>query len=330
MSLGFRCPRCGGPLDPDAERVVCAGCGRVARESREQILDLLPAGGGAEQEHYDDWYDAERSGPPPPLRSLERHWRSRYYPMNEAVLERVGELAGRVVLLLGNGTSEKELSFLARGPAALVFSDLSPVAVQAARDRWAGELEGPVYWAAIDGTELPFADASVDLVYAYAMVHHVEDVRRLLAEAGRVLRPGGRAVFSDDAYSPLWQGAKLTVLKPLMRYFHRQEPPSPEDLRFTLHGGFRETELAALIRAAGCEPWFERSSFVHYLFTRASERLPPRRLFRFLAGRERLLSTLIALDRALGRLPGMRAHLIRLVWGMTKPAGGEERPGGAG
>jgi ubiquinone/menaquinone biosynthesis C-methylase UbiE len=319
LIVELRCPQCREALDVDATVVACTNCGRVARASEDDILDLLPVSGSAEQEHYDDWYDASRSGPAPPLDSLEHHWRSRYYPMNRAVLERVGDVRGKIVLLLGNGTSEQELYFLTRDPAALVFSDLSPVAVRAARDRWADAVDGRVRWAAIDATELPLADESVDLVYAYATVHHIEDVRGFLAEVGRVLKPGGRAVFMDDAYSPLWQGAKTTFLRPLMRYFHRKEPPSPEDLRFTMHGGFREAELAELIRGAGGEPWFERSSFVHYLFTRASERLPPQRVFRFLASRDELLTALIAVDRQLERVPFMRRNLIRLVWGMTKP-----------
>ncbi len=319
MTVAFRCPGCGEGLEVGGGRVACASCGRLVRSSGDEILNFLPEPGGMEQEHYDDWYDAERTGSPPPLESLERQWRSRYYPMNNMVLERVGDVRDKDVLLLGNGTSEKELYLLTQGPASMIVSDLSPVAAQAAHDRWAPEVGDRVMWAAIDGTALPFPEESLDVVYAYAMVHHVEDVGGLLAETGRVLRPNGRAVFMDDGYSPLWQGAKTTALKPLMRYFHSKEPPSPEDLRFTMHGGFREEELAKLIRAAGCEPWFERSSFVHYLFTRASERLPPQRLFRYLAGREALLNGLIAADRGLERVPGMRRNLIRLVWGMTKP-----------
>jgi SAM-dependent methyltransferase len=319
VTFRFQCARCRQPLDLGAAGIACAGCGCVVRSSGEKILDFLPAAVAPEQEHYDDWYDGERTGAPPPLESLERHWRSRYYPMNTAVLERVGDVRGKDVLLLGNGTSEKELYFLTQDPSGLVFSDLSPVAAEKARERWAERVGDRVEWAAIDGTALPFADESLDIVYAYATVHHVEDVRGFLAEVGRVLRPGGRAVFMDNGYSPIWQGAKTSALKPLMRYFHSKEPPSPEDLRFTMHGGFREEELAELIRAAGGEPWFERSGFVHYLFTRASERLPPQRVFRFLAGRDPLLNALIGLDRALERVPFMRRNLIRLVWGMTKP-----------
>ena len=39
--------------------------------------------------------------------------------------------------------------------------------------------------------ELPFEDASFDLVTAYSVLHHLADHRPALAEAARVLRPGG-------------------------------------------------------------------------------------------------------------------------------------------
>ncbi len=43
-----------------------------------------------------------------------------------------------------------------------------------------------------DGHRLPFADRSVDWVLLVAVLEHVEDPRRVLAETMRVLKPGGR------------------------------------------------------------------------------------------------------------------------------------------
>ena len=42
-----------------------------------------------------------------------------------------------------------------------------------------------------DAEDLPFADASYDLVAAMWMLYHVPDLDRALAEVRRVLRPGG-------------------------------------------------------------------------------------------------------------------------------------------
>ena len=53
-----------------------------------------------------------------------------------------------------------------------------------------------------DATDLPFADASYDLVVALWMLYHVPDLDRALAEVRRVLRPGGRflAVTNGDEH----------------------------------------------------------------------------------------------------------------------------------
>jgi len=136
----------------------------------------------------------------------------------------------------------------------------------------------------------------------------------------RRLLHGGRAVFFDDAYAPAWQGAKRTVLRPLMRWSHRRRPISEQDERFTLGGGFRTEELDRLIRAVGGTPFFERSGLVHYVWTRAWERLAPPGVAR-MATRPAVTSRLARLDRRLARRPRVRANLVRLVWGWDAPDG---------
>ncbi len=48
-----------------------------------------------------------------------------------------------------------------------------------------------------DATALPFEDGRFDLVCSFAMLHHVGRWERALAEAVRVLRPGGRLAGYD-------------------------------------------------------------------------------------------------------------------------------------
>jgi ubiquinone/menaquinone biosynthesis C-methylase UbiE len=282
------------------------------------IGSTCPAG---EKQYYDAAYatspvvDSEVLDPG----ALFHHWRSLYYPMNGDVWEALGPLGGKDILLLGNGTSVKELHFLTHSPRRLIVSDLSPNALRTIRERLIATTDcSRVDFVALDAQHLPLADASVDLVYGYAFVHHLADIDRFLVETQRVLRPGGRCVFMDNRYSPAWQALKLGVLRGLMGYFHRREPVSPEDLRATLTGWYREEQLAEKIVALGATPYFHRSGFFHYLFTRASERLPPQRLFRWTASRPLILRALIAVDRWLGGLAFIRANQIRLVWGFTK------------
>jgi SAM-dependent methyltransferase len=58
------------------------------------------------------------------------------------------------------------------------------------------------------GTALPFADATFDLVYSVATLHHIAgpaDVRATLGEMVRVARPGGRVlVWDHNPRNPYW------------------------------------------------------------------------------------------------------------------------------
>jgi len=69
----------------------------------------------------------------------------------------------------------------------VVATDLSPRMVELARERG---LDARV----ADVQALPFADGEFDCAIANAMLYHVEDPDRALAELARVLEPGGRLV----------------------------------------------------------------------------------------------------------------------------------------
>ena len=51
--------------------------------------------------------------------------------------------------------------------------------------------------------QLPFAAGSFDAVICVLATHHM-NVRVLLAEMHRVLRPGGRLLVADVAPAPFW------------------------------------------------------------------------------------------------------------------------------
>jgi SAM-dependent methyltransferase len=54
------------------------------------------------------------------------------------------------------------------------------------------------------GYELPFADASFDLVCLFDTIEHIPDEDMVLREVRRVLRPGGSVFLSVPAYQWLW------------------------------------------------------------------------------------------------------------------------------
>lgn len=77
---------------------------------------------------------------------------------------------------------------VARGTQAeVVATDVSPRMVELARERG---LDARI--ADVQG--LPFAEGEFDCAVANAMLYHVEDLDRALAELARVLEPGGRLV----------------------------------------------------------------------------------------------------------------------------------------
>jgi SAM-dependent methyltransferase len=313
------CPQCRAPLVLDGDG--CAGCGRATL--RDGVLDLVvDPERDAERAYYEQEYARRAGGPVRSLDELEANWTHPAKPVAGALRRRIGDLAGKRVLLVGNGGSAKELHFLTAEPELLVFSDLSASGVAAVRDAFdLSAHRDRVCFAAIDALDLPIADGSVDLVYGNAFVHHLPDRPRFLAEVMRVLAPGGEAVFMDDGYSPVWQFAKRAVLRPVMAYSHRRHPRSPEDIRETLQGGFREEDIVREVRASGAaaEAWFERLGFAFYFWRRASLVLFPAR-WRGLGEHPRIAGPLIALDRHLARRPRMRRHLVRLIWGVRRTA----------
>lgn len=101
-----------------------------------------------------------------------------------------------VVLDIGCGTGEATGLLLRRYPKARVWAmDIAmPMLAHARRrGRW---LRRPGCVCA-DLDALPFADASVDLVFANASLQWSADPMRAFADIGRILRPGGLLLFSS-------------------------------------------------------------------------------------------------------------------------------------
>lgn len=98
---------------------------------------------------------------------------------------------GKRVLEVGVGLGTDFVRFLRAGADA-VGLDLTEAAVAAVRDRLAQEgLEADVLVG--DAEQLPFPDASFDLVYSYGVLHHTPDTLRAIEEVKRVLRTDGEA-----------------------------------------------------------------------------------------------------------------------------------------
>jgi ubiquinone/menaquinone biosynthesis C-methylase UbiE len=99
---------------------------------------------------------------------------------------------GQDVLEIGCGLGTDAVQF-ARAGAHYTGVDLTPRAVEIVRGRFAlYGLEGTTRVA--DAENLPFEDATFDVVYSHGVLHHTPDTQRAFDEIYRVLRPGGRAM----------------------------------------------------------------------------------------------------------------------------------------
>jgi ubiquinone/menaquinone biosynthesis C-methylase UbiE len=102
-------------------------------------------------------------------------------------------LEDKAVLDVGAG-SGIATQLLAEAGAKVTAIDLTDWAVETTRRRLdAFGLEGDVRQA--DAEQLPFAEASFDLVFSWGVIHHSSDMDRALAELVRVCRPGGQIVL---------------------------------------------------------------------------------------------------------------------------------------
>jgi ubiquinone/menaquinone biosynthesis C-methylase UbiE len=138
-----------------------------------------------------------------------RHSYTLFAPIYDLVLHRVSaplrrsnlctlEVAGKQVLLPGIG-SGLDIPFLPRG-GTYVGIDLTPAMLAKAQRRAA--TRDDITLQVGDAMALPFADASFDIVVMHLILAVVPQPRRALAEACRVLRPGGEIVILDKFLRP--------------------------------------------------------------------------------------------------------------------------------
>ena len=115
------------------------------------------------------------------------------WSVGEGLVERVGVGAGQDVLDIATGTGNAAIPAAAQG-AAVTASDLTPELFVAGRKN--AEAAGvELDWVEADAENLPFDDASFDIVLSTFGIMFAPRHEVAAAEALRVLRPGGRFGF---------------------------------------------------------------------------------------------------------------------------------------
>ncbi len=116
--------------------------------------------------------------------------------VREAQAHLLGDVAGRDVLEVGCGAAQGARWLVAAGARVTAFDVSSAQLLQSrALDARSGTRVDRVVQA--DAQAMPFRDGSFDLVVsAFGGIPFVADSARTMRECARVLRPGGRLVFS--------------------------------------------------------------------------------------------------------------------------------------
>lgn len=172
-----------------------------------------------------------------------------FEPYAEDLARRVAALRPRDVLELaaGTGVAARAMARSLPGGVRLVATDLNePMLARAAAVGAARAVE----WRRADALALPFADGSFDAIACQFGVMFFPDVRRGLAEARRVLRPGGTLLFT------VWDGLEENefadaVTAELARVFPADPP---RFLARTPHGYHHREVIARDLAAAGFGP----------------------------------------------------------------------------
>jgi ubiquinone/menaquinone biosynthesis C-methylase UbiE len=158
----------------------------------------------------------ERPGGGVRLGALARHFVNRpgRAARNVAQVRRALEALGpgsppRDALEVGCGAGAVAGWLATERGMAVVATDLDPREVAVAHAR--RPPGAPVRHAVMDASRMALRGDRFDLVVAQLMLHHVPDWPGALAEAGRLLRPGGHLVWVDFALP----GCLARLLAPL-------------------------------------------------------------------------------------------------------------------
>jgi ubiquinone/menaquinone biosynthesis C-methylase UbiE len=147
----------------------------------------------------------------------------------------------------GHGAGAR-IIFNAFQPAHLDGLDIDPFMIRLAlRRQRKARTEGLCFLVG-DVQNLPYVDASMDAVFNFGIVHHLENWRQGISEISRVLKRGGGFYF-EEIYPPLYANPLTRILleHPTEDRFHGPEYRGAlqrEGLR--LLPGYKESRFAIL------------------------------------------------------------------------------------
>ncbi|MFN8061810.1 MAG: class I SAM-dependent methyltransferase [Vicinamibacterales bacterium] len=204
-----RCPECRGGLTRQPGVLSCDACGRDYVQTTGGYLDLRPAAAFAETTMYVDealHADARHESVSPPLMSAA---------IRQGMLRRFLDIGpGDRVVDLGCG-SGRVLAWNANAGAHLVGVDVSPF--------FAAQARASIDLTLADLRRLPFADGTFTKGYCLDVLEHLsrDSLRDMLAEAARVIEPGGGLFVYSHVRKNAWVAIGLRGINALARSLER-------------------------------------------------------------------------------------------------------------
>jgi demethylmenaquinone methyltransferase/2-methoxy-6-polyprenyl-1,4-benzoquinol methylase len=163
----------------------------------------------------------------------------------------------RTLLDLAGGTGDISFAWLARGGGPAILSDVNAAMLEVGRDRSLDRgFAANLAFLVADAERLPLPDRVVDTVSIAFGLRNCTDKAAVLAEARRVLRPGGRFLCLEfsrvqvAALEPLYDAWSFRVLPRLGRLV-AQDAESYQYLAESIRTFPDQETLAAMMRDAG-------------------------------------------------------------------------------
>ncbi|MGR3710350.1 MAG: class I SAM-dependent methyltransferase [Alterinioella nitratireducens] len=185
MAPKLLCPDCAQPMNGASE---CSACGFVI-DTENDITDLRV------DKSFDTLLDVEDYDKVHSQVDVNHSLGQCFFDL----MQQGGRSPGGDVLEIAAGSGNLTMPLLQSGHfSSVIASDISPAFLKRLSARYDRNPSDTVLHKALfDANRLPFEDDQFDFVVGNSVLHHFARFETTLAEARRVLHPGGMAIFGE-------------------------------------------------------------------------------------------------------------------------------------